>query len=62
MGLVQKLQKGIEYVSNYLDSRVPKEKRERSHREKSGRELGLGVTSQTYLDYLQKIVGYLNYK
>ena len=52
-GLVQKFHKGVDYVLIYLDSKVSKEKRERSHREKPGRELGLGVTSRNNLDYLQ---------
>ena len=47
----------VDYVSNYLDSRVSKEKRERSHREKLGRELGLGLKSQYNLDYLQFFCG-----
>jgi hypothetical protein len=49
------------YISNYLDSRVLKEKQERSHREELGKELGLGLTSQNNLDYLQFFVNYLNY-
>ena len=32
-----------------LDSRVSEEKRERSHQEKLGKELGLGFTSQNDL-------------
>ena len=51
----------IESVSNYLDSRVSKEKWEISHIEKSRRELGLGLTSQNNLEYLQILVDYLNY-
>jgi hypothetical protein len=51
----------LDYVSIYLDSRVLKEKRERSHREVSGRELELGLTSQNNLDHLQIFVDYLNY-
>ena len=43
----------LDYVSNYLDSRGSKEKRERSHQEESGRELGLRFTSPNNLDYLQ---------
>ena len=46
---------------NYLDSRVSEEKQERSHREKSGRELGLGFTNQSNLNHLQFSVDYLNY-
>jgi hypothetical protein len=55
------LRKNLDYVSNYWDSRVSKEKQERSHREKSGRELGLGLSSQNDLDYLQIFVDHINY-
>ena len=34
---------------------------ERSHREESGRKLGLGLTSQNNLDSLQSFVDYINY-
>jgi hypothetical protein len=44
-----------------MNSRVSKEKRERSHQEKLGRELRLGLTSQNNLDYLQIFVDYINY-
>ena len=55
MGLVQTFHKGIDYVSNYLDLRLWKEKWERSIGEKLGRELWLGLTSQNNLDDLQII-------
>jgi hypothetical protein len=38
--------------------RVSKEKRESSHWEKSGKELGLGLTSQNNLHYSQIFVDY----
>jgi hypothetical protein len=42
----------LDCISTYLDSRVLEEKQERSHQEESGRELGLGLTSQNNLDNL----------
>ena len=39
----------VDYVSNYLDSRVSKEKRERSHWEKLGRELGVSAVIFKFL-------------
>ena len=41
----------LDYVSNYSDSRVSKEKQEKNHRMKLGRELGLGLKKQNNLDY-----------
>ena len=66
MRFVQKFHKGIncvhvlvhiiiDYVSNYMDTRVSEEKHERSQWEKSERESGLGFTSQNIIDYLQKM-------
>ena len=56
------LSKNLDYVSNYMDSRVSEEEQEGSHREKSGRELGLGLSSQNNLDCLQIFfVDYINY-
>ena len=44
----------LDKISNYLDSGVSQDTGERSHRENSGRKLGLGLTSQSNLDYIQK--------